>query len=737
MLLLFSFLLLPLAWADTRLFNVRKLTNGGDHSYPRFSWDGKEIFFTAKGGPYESNCNHVYRMDLRTPAQPISLVSTGIGEERGVSFVVDLGMKTTRAVTATAGLSLLKQSSPSAGFTNDDFCQPSVCSQSGLSQHPHEERLPFSEPIAFDTNGFVRSTPQSKRSWEDAPMFAHNGDIRLSSKAGDRGEVLNFTAFDDVHLFNVLGWAGGWHQTDAFLFQGPALFHGASLGTDDQQSVKEGVIPLAQTSIYRTNQTTLVKNIFDLRSSLLVAPSFVAYTDPRFLLGDRNRFFYTQTDLSIGRSSVYFHDQNKEVLIRADARHADNTYSGNFNYVTFAAKDGAESDYQLYLATFDGSQQYPTYPVTPWPAVDSPSPYLKNAKNVYTTYEYGPRSIRISKDGNWAIFLVAYQPHRYQALQIDLRAGSSEVVRKLTIGDGFFSSPCFLSDKGGEGDILVVSSITNSKASCRPLFFHSDCLGSTTDVCNERVCTSMATGDLKELCKNVIEEHFLSPRNEIFRVNPFGTIKQRLTDNDAYEGELAVSTDGIVVYSSNRDGADYELYLAHANSMLHPTAITNKLGFEGGVQFSPDGKWIAYFAWRPQTEEQKALYRKWLSFNTIDLGGDYQLYAMSMDDLQEIQLTTFSTPSLARIRLAFNAESTALFFQRGREFYGYKSLESSEQFDDFAFGPDGTFFASNLGDLLSGDFDPQPGDLQTTTKGAPTAEISVLLLSALFLPSCE
>ncbi|KAI6227716.1 hypothetical protein M3Y99_01222300 [Aphelenchoides fujianensis] len=83
---LLLFLFVSTVNADSKLFNVRQLTNGGDHSFPKFSPDGKAVYFTASGGPYESSCLHVYRLDLHTPAQPVSLISTGIGEEFGAAI---------------------------------------------------------------------------------------------------------------------------------------------------------------------------------------------------------------------------------------------------------------------------------------------------------------------------------------------------------------------------------------------------------------------------------------------------------------------------------------------------------------------------------------------------------------------------------------------------------------------------------------------------------------------------
>lgn len=106
---------------------------------------------------------------------------------------------------------------------------------------------------------------------------------------------------------------------------------------------------------------------------------------------------------------------------------------------------------------------------------------------------------------------------------------------------------------------------------------------------------------------------FKTSNNSIFS-NKYGAIQKRLTINDYFDGEAAVSPSGAtVVYSSfvdndyelfkmNTDGKDQKRVSSHCKYCnLHKFQLTNKLGFEGGVAFSPDGKLIAYYASRPNT----------------------------------------------------------------------------------------------------------------------------------------
>src|SRR4051812_20290693 len=76
---------------DPKLYNVTQLTFGGDHSHPKFSPDGRYIYFSGKGGMYGKKCEDIYRLDLKylstqDPYKMISRVSPGIGHSTRISM---------------------------------------------------------------------------------------------------------------------------------------------------------------------------------------------------------------------------------------------------------------------------------------------------------------------------------------------------------------------------------------------------------------------------------------------------------------------------------------------------------------------------------------------------------------------------------------------------------------------------------------------------------------------------
>jgi Tol biopolymer transport system component len=82
----------------------------------------------------------------------------------------------------------------------------------------------------------------------------------------------------------------------------------------------------------------------------------------------------------------------------------------------------------------------------------------------------------------------------------------------------------------------------------------------------------------------------------------------RLTANDAYDAEGAVSPDGRrIVFTSLRDG-DLDLYVMDADGG-GVRRLTADPGYDGGPFFSWDGRFIVFRASRPDTREELEEYR--------------------------------------------------------------------------------------------------------------------------------
>jgi TolB protein len=102
---------------------------------------------------------------------------------------------------------------------------------------------------------------------------------------------------------------------------------------------------------------------------------------------------------------------------------------------------------------------------------------------------------------------------------------------------------------------------------------------------------------------------------EIFAGDAGGGVLTRLTVNDGYDAEGAISPDGRrIVFTSLRAG-DLDIYSMDADGG-NLTRLTDGVGYDGGPFFSWDGRFIVYRAARPEPgaelDEYRALLRQGL-----------------------------------------------------------------------------------------------------------------------------
>jgi TolB protein len=108
----------------------------------------------------------------------------------------------------------------------------------------------------------------------------------------------------------------------------------------------------------------------------------------------------------------------------------------------------------------------------------------------------------------------------------------------------------------------------------------------------------------------------LYPTWEIFSADADGGHVRRLTDNDAYDAEGAVSPDGRrIVFTSLRDG-DLDLYLMDTDGG-NVRRLSDTLGYDGGPFFSWDGRFIVFRASRPESKDEIDEYRTLLRQNLV------------------------------------------------------------------------------------------------------------------------
>lgn len=195
---------------------------------------------------------------------------------------------------------------------------------------------------------------------------------------------------------------------------------------------------------------------------------------------------------------------------------------------------------------------------------------------------------------------------------------------------------------------------------------------------------------------------------DIFVSDKNGKIIKQLTKEPGYDAEATVSPDGrSIVFTSTRSG-DLELWIMDIDGN-NPRQITFGLGYDGGAFFSPDSKKLVFRASRPQTPEEIAKYKDYLTKNLV-APTNMEIYTVNVDgsDLQQIthlgkaNWAPFFHPSGKKIIFSSNHHS-----QRGYDFQLYmidletKNLEritNASIFNAFPmFSPDGKklIFSSN------------------------------------------
>ncbi|MBI2216890.1 MAG: PD40 domain-containing protein [Candidatus Rokubacteria bacterium] len=135
------------------------------------------------------------------------------------------------------------------------------------------------------------------------------------------------------------------------------------------------------------------------------------------------------------------------------------------------------------------------------------------------------------------------------------------------------------------------------------------------------------------------------PGYEIFAADVDGTNLVRLTRNEGYDAEGAVSPDGRhIVFTSLREG-DLDLYVMDADGG-HVRRLTEGLGYDGGPFFSWDGRSIVFRAHRPETAAEADEYRALLARSLVR-GQRLEIFVMGADGSGLVQVTRNRAASFA------------------------------------------------------------------------------------------
>jgi Tol biopolymer transport system component len=194
---------------------------------------------------------------------------------------------------------------------------------------------------------------------------------------------------------------------------------------------------------------------------------------------------------------------------------------------------------------------------------------------------------------------------------------------------------------------------------------------------------------------------------EIYRANADGSSLRPLTTSPGYDAEATIAPDGLIVFTSVRDG-DMEIYSMKADGS-DVRRLTNRVGPDGGPFFSWDGQRVAFrgrtLAPGPELDDYRALLKEGLWRPT-----ELELFVMDRDGGNLRQVTKLGGANFAP---SWHPDGKRLIFAsnihdaKGRNFdlylvnvdgTGVERVTFNDTFDGFPmFSPDGKHlvFASN------------------------------------------
>jgi Tol biopolymer transport system component len=194
---------------------------------------------------------------------------------------------------------------------------------------------------------------------------------------------------------------------------------------------------------------------------------------------------------------------------------------------------------------------------------------------------------------------------------------------------------------------------------------------------------------------------------DIFRAKPDGSGLTPLTRTPGYDAEATIAPDGLITFTSTRDG-DMEIYTMRSDGST-VTRLTNRRGPDGGPFFSFDGQQIAFRGRELPPGKELDDYLTLLK-DGLWRPTQLELFVMDREGRNQRQVTKLGganfapswTPDGKRLIFASNHQNP-----RGRNFdlyminvdgTGLEQITFNDTFDGFPmFSPDGRklVFASN------------------------------------------
>ena len=194
---------------------------------------------------------------------------------------------------------------------------------------------------------------------------------------------------------------------------------------------------------------------------------------------------------------------------------------------------------------------------------------------------------------------------------------------------------------------------------------------------------------------------------EIYRANADGSGARKITNAPGYDAEATIAPDGLIVFTSVRDG-DMEIYSMKGDGS-DVRRLTNRQGPDGGPFFSWDGKRVAFRGRELGAGSELDDYRSLLK-QALWRPTQLELFVMDRDGRNQTQVTRLGGANFAP---SWHPDGKRLIFAsnigdpKGRNFdiymvnldgTGLERITFNETFDGFPmFSPNGRqlVFASN------------------------------------------
>uniref|UniRef100_A0A1I7RYA9 Peptidase_S9 domain-containing protein n=1 Tax=Bursaphelenchus xylophilus TaxID=6326 RepID=A0A1I7RYA9_BURXY len=186
---------------------------------------------------------------------------------------------------------------------------------------------------------------------------------------------------------------------------------------------------------------------------------------------------------------------------------------------------------------------------------------------------------------------------------------------------------------------------------------------SVESTCQQNICERKKSDKtLQKLCRSKKFEE-MDSKIDLFQANWLGNIEKQITRGPYFNGEVTVTADGGLLYSSTESG-DPEIW-KYNQEQKERERITNHIGYDGEAAISPEGKKIVFIS---ANIKNTGRYQKLLHYSLMDKSKT-ELFSMDADGSNRKQIT-FLGGSVRHPK--FIDETTVIFSSNhnsGRQIY--------------------------------------------------------------------